>query len=423
MPAGEIRAGIIMYQTSYTKGQELVAEKMVKYVNKLGHRAWLITGPYHDGRRVVPTSVFEKSVKGYVEDYDKVLGIPIIRVDGYISTWPPRRIMFRNFIDVLRRIVSDYELNLLITHSTLWNGPEEVVKFVEWWNLVRSMGEERWPIVYGHMSHFQPPSPLRYSTAERALRMAWNRFVFPHVFRVADFILCVTEIEVRHMVDMGARPDQCLLFPGGIDDEYVELLKSVRFEDFADKYDIPKDKKIVAYVGTIEKRKNPLGVIKVAKLLADRQDIYFVLAGYPGDQAKDVEEEARKVKNLKYLGVISESDKAALAKGTYVNIILSYMEALGITQMEFMLAGVPVVTSGVEGQSWLVRDGVDGIHVRGPEDYEGAAMAIRKLADDPKMRDELGNNARRRVESYTFSNLMRSVLDKVAKILESKSTR
>jgi hypothetical protein len=73
--------------------------------------------------------------------------------------------------------------------------------------------------------------------------------------------------------------------------------------------------------------------------------------------------------------------------------------------MEFMYAGVPVVTSGVGGQKWLIHNGVEGLYVRGPEDVEGAAVAVRRLVDNPGLRRELSENARKRTMGLAISNL------------------
>ncbi|MDA4117165.1 MAG: hypothetical protein OK455_02355 [Thaumarchaeota archaeon] len=44
-----LRIGVVMYQTSLTKGQELVAQRMVKEFRAQSYDAFLITSPYHDG--------------------------------------------------------------------------------------------------------------------------------------------------------------------------------------------------------------------------------------------------------------------------------------------------------------------------------------------------------------------------------------
>jgi hypothetical protein len=109
--------------------------------------------------------------------------------------------------------------------------------------------------------------------------------------------------------------------------------------------------------------------------------------------------------NVTYLGEINEQEKVLLIKASYINIILSRLEALGLTQMEFMYKGVPVVTSGVGGQKWLIHNGIEGFHVRGPEDIEGAAVAVRKLVDNPGLWRELSENAKKRAMGLAISNL------------------
>ena len=78
------------------------------------------------------------------------------------------------------------------------------------------------------------------------------------------------------------------------------------------------------------------------------------------------------------LGSISDEEKAALIRTSMVNITMSRSESLGIAQLEFMSAGVPVITSGVGGQSWIVGDGSNGMVLDGPEDVKGAAEAINE---------------------------------------------
>ena len=93
------RIGVLMYQTSTSKGQELVAQRMVRDFIALGHEAYLITSIFHDGVEVIPSKSLKS--KGFVVVDDNELGIPVIRVDSYAVKWPHRRINFRDFVHVL----------------------------------------------------------------------------------------------------------------------------------------------------------------------------------------------------------------------------------------------------------------------------------------------------------------------------------
>ena len=82
---------------------------------------------------------------------------------------------------------------------------------------------------------------------------------------------------------------------------------------------------------------------------------------------------------------------------------MSRSESLGIAQLEFMSAGVPVITSGVGGQSWIVGDGSNGIVLDGPEDAKGAADAITRLADHPRLQTQAGEDREPHRLRYTRS--------------------
>jgi len=397
--------GVVMYQTSFTKGQELVAQRMARELTRQGHRAFLITGPYHDNKLVEDYGKLERSVEGYLFYEKSEFQVPLIRVDGYVSTWPPRRIMFRDFVSVLRRLSDRFGLDTIISHSTLWNGPEEITKFVTWKRMMKTQGLDEGEVIYSHMSHYQPPDPMRYDAVERAFRITWNSMVFPQIFRTAKVILCTTPIEKDQMVAMGARKEQCHLYPGGVDEEVFKKYETKDPTSFLEKHSIPTNAKLVTYLGTVEERKNPLAVVRVAKMLRRLEDVHFVIAGYPSNQDMAVRREAKGLSNLSYVGKVSDEEKILIIRASYINILLSRMEALGLTQLEFMYGGVPIITSAVGGQGWLVRDGVDGIHVKGSDDLNGAVEAIKTLVNKPEVHDRLGINAKNRASEFTLSKI------------------
>ncbi len=399
------RLGIMMYQTSTSKGQELVAQRMVREFNRLGHKAYLITSLFHDGKEIVPAESLKKG-PGYLYTGDSVLKIPVIRVDSYIAKWPPRRIIFRDFVHTLEMIVDKFELNVLITHSTLWNGPEEAAKFVTWRRDMRNLGGYQDPIVFCHMSHLQEASPQRYSLPELTFRTAWNKFSLSKIMETANLILVVTPFERKSKVKMGGKPERCFLFPGGVDNDVFLHFAAEDSTDFLKRHNISAGTRIVSYLGTIEERKNPMAVLKVAEKLKEKHNLHFILAGR-GDSAysQEVEEMARSLPNVTYLGEIDEKEKVQLIRASYLNILMSRLEALGIAQLEFMYCGVPVITSATGGQSWVVQDGVEGLHVRGTDDIDGACNAIIQLLENDNKYSQMSANAQKKAANLTMTRL------------------
>ena len=406
-----------MYETSRSKGQELVAQRMVREFNHLGHSAYLITSAYHDWEPLVSEEEIEAR-GGYLHTFDPSLGIPVIRVGSEVASWPPRRILFRNFVGVLTKIVSDLKLNVLITHSTLWNGPEDTIKFVVWNRHLSREGAQNPPILLCHMSHFQEASDERYTVEERTFREVWNRISLEEIMRVADFVIVTTPLERAQMKALGADDNKFVLLPGGIDDEIFEMEE--KNGTIRHRLGVGGPVRLITCLGTVEERKNVLSVVEVAKAFAQDGWVHFVIAGrLEGAYADQVKAAAEGMKNLTLLGEITDAEKAELIDETFLNITMSRSEALGIAQLEFMYRGVPVITSGVGGQSWVVQNGVNGVVLKGPDDVEGASEAIRSLRKDSKLRSKLSKGALRTSSQATLSNLIaglsQKLMDKLSK--------
>ena len=410
-----LNIGVIMYETSITKGQEVVAQNMVRDFLSAGHNAYLITSPFHDYKKVVSKRMLNR--RGY--HYESAqLNLPVIRVDGDIVHWPPRRVELHDFVHALRSIVEEYGINVLITHSTLWNGPEEVAKYLEWRRTLRTSNSSLEPVIYCHMSHFQPPARQAYSRAEATYRDSWNRLILPQIFMLAQLILVLSPLERGEMLKLGAREEQCYQFPPGLDEQLFEDYQGADPESFRQKYSIPPGAPLVSYLGSIEQRKNPLAVIKVAKQV---KEAYFFIGGFAGPThaklARQVKEEASQLENVRVnTGGLTDEEKVELIKTSYLNILLSKMEGWGIAQSEFMYGGVPVITSAAYGQKFLVRDKTDGFHVKGPNDIKGASEVIRFLIENPTQREEMSRNARERAKDLIRQKLTQGLIEEINRV-------
>ena len=403
------KIGVIMYQNSFTKGQEIIAQSMVKGFKRIGTEAYLITGPFKDYKRVISKKYF----KTHDYRFYKSKFCPTIRVDGYLPKWPHRRVNFYSFQYVLRKIVNRFDLNVLIIHSNNWNGPLAVSEYLIWNDDLIRLKEKSKKIFYCYMPHYQSPDTERYDKYEIASRKAWNKINLKNIFNKASLILNVTPLEKRKLIDLGADNNKCYMYPNGVDDIFFEKYKNLSFETFENKYGIPKGKKIITYIGTLEERKNPINILKVAKGLQNRKDIFFIIAGANNGQREKMDSAIKKLRNLKYVGKISEKEKVELIKGSYLNLILSKMELFGIVQLEFMYFGVPVITSAVGGQKWLIKNNVEGIHLHGPDDIDGAINSIIDLVENPEIRNSLGKNSKIKSKKFFRSLLIKNLSKKL----------
>lgn len=92
------------------------------------------------------------------------------------------------------------------------------------------------------------------------------------------------------------------------------------------------------------------------------------------------------------------SDVATLLAGSSVFVLASHYEGLPLSILEAMRGGLPVIASRVGGIPELVVDGVNGRLVP-PDDPEALAAAMTELADDPTLRQRMGQASRERFET------------------------
>ncbi|MEL9989942.1 MAG: glycosyltransferase [Thermoproteus sp.] len=403
---------VVAPQTSSYRGPELTAARMAKWALRMGHKALLVASAFHDWDPVVSERDLARSLSGYISfERDPKAGVPSARALSFKSTIPVRRVTMRDFFSVLRALDEELGVDLLVVHSTFWNGPEEAARWAKWKLELASIGERVRPTVFAYMPHYRPLEP-GLGPVERTLRLAWNATALPQVLKSADLVLCASPLECDDLTSMGADRNKAVHYRGLLDDDFASLVDSARPDLIRERLRVREDY-IVSYVGPLEPRKNVTAVLQTARRLEGR-GVAFVVAG-GGEEAERLRREASRLSNVYFAGLLSEEEKASLIKASLANIILSRAEGLGVAQIEFMYGGVPVITSASYGQRWLVRDGVDGMHVRGPDDIEGAAKAVEALKRDAALRESLGRNARERARGFLMSEGLVQLLNQAGR--------
>ena len=82
-----------------------------------------------------------------------------------------------------------------------------------------------------------------------------------------------------------------------------------------------------------------------------------------------------------------------------------------------MAAGVPLVSSNVHGILDYVIDGKTGYACE-PDNVDGFAHAIGKLAEDKELRESMRENCLKAVEPFEISNALRTMWNIYDEILK-----
>ncbi|HLI52658.1 MAG TPA: glycosyltransferase family 1 protein, partial [Thermomicrobiaceae bacterium] len=156
-------------------------------------------------------------------------------------------------------------------------------------------------------------------------------------------------------------------------------------------------------VGTIEPRKNHLGVLKAFEWAHERRpELSLVIAGRPGWLSEPIMSAIRSDSTrlpVIHLEGLSDDELAAVIAGSLALVYPSWYEGFGLPVAEAMAGGTAVITSRggaleeVAGGAALLVD---------PADVEGMAEAMVKLYDDPALRRQLIERGNERVRWLTW---------------------
>jgi len=157
-----------------------------------------------------------------------------------------------------------------------------------------------------------------------------------------------------------------------------------------------------AYLGRLKKYKGVHHVIQAFARMSHREATLEIAGA--GDYRPALEQLAHSLdlgERVRFLGRISEPEKLALLRRAWGLVFASPKEGWGITNLEAAACATPVVASNSPGIRESVRHGETGFLV--PHgDAAAMAAAIDRLAGSRELVEQLGQNARRFAESFTW---------------------
>jgi glycosyltransferase involved in cell wall biosynthesis len=218
----------------------------------------------------------------------------------------------------------------------------------------------------------------------------------------SDVLITVTDA-LRKAVSEETNTDKIRVIHNGIDVvNECQLVPGFRKE-----MGISKDYVVVCAIGSVIREKGYDNFIVAAKhVLAKRKNVRFIIIGSMGDHefASILFREIRRSglkEYIKFLG--HRSDIARILKEIDVCVVSSQTESFGLTQLEAMGAGRPIVATRCGGPEEIVVDGETGILVP-INDPEAMAEAIISLADNREKRRQMGLSGLNRYDRYFTAN-------------------
>ena len=179
-----------------------------------------------------------------------------------------------------------------------------------------------------------------------------------------------------------------------------------------------EDEIIVLSVGELQGRKNHEPVLRAIAQIPDRR-IHYVICGW--GQLKEhllqVADELGMADRFHLLG--HRYDIPEILKVVDIFAHPSQREGLGIAALEAMAAGLPMVTSNIQGLKDFVEDGVNGFTFE-PNDVDGYKKAIKLLISDRELREKIGRENIIAAKKYDIQNSVVQVFEVLQNVLNDK---
>ena len=218
-------------------------------------------------------------------------------------------------------------------------------------------------------------SGIRVAEKRSRLRLWIDRWTD----RLVDRHVCVSNDVARFSIDVGQLPaDKVIVIPNGVD---AERFANARPADLA-QFGIPSGSRTLLFVGRLDPQKAPRSLMAAIEPLLDAsKDVHLLLVG-DGPLRSEVERVALS-RNPGYVHFAGwRPDIPEIMRASYCLLLASRWEGLPNVVLEAMAAGLPVVSTDVEGISDLIEDGVTG-RVVASGSPAAFREAVRGLLDDP----------------------------------------
>lgn len=158
---------------------------------------------------------------------------------------------------------------------------------------------------------------------------------------------------------------------------------------------LPKDKKILIFVGRLEEYKRPIRAIEILnKLLEKDKNYYLVIIGK--GSLKNVlfsrVKELNILNNVKFIEEVANKDVHKYYRASDVFLNLNENEIFGMSLLEAMYQECKVIAIKAPGPNYIIEDGVNGILV---DDWSMDSFT-NKIIEINNF-DKLGSNAKKRI--------------------------
>jgi glycosyltransferase involved in cell wall biosynthesis len=271
-----------------------------------------------------------------------------------------------------------------------------------------------------YFADLRPTHPLIRGLYLRA-RGGLSRWISDHI---ADRILTVSETAKNELVRFKkVANDKIRVTYLAAGEEFRGSLEPDDIERTRAKYDLPPH--YLVSVGTVAKVKNTDGLLRCqAALRGMGSSLPLVVCAPTTHDLQSYRLLAsalglRESVDLIFLVKVGK-DLPALYRGATVFVILSWYESFSLPVLEAMASGLPVIAANSASLPEIIGDG--GLLVDPRRTIEIAAT-VKRVLDNPTLRQELALRAKRRSQAFSWERMAEQTFDIYKELIASSAAR
>ncbi|KUK77845.1 MAG: Glycosyl transferase, group 1 [candidate division WS6 bacterium 34_10] len=179
--------------------------------------------------------------------------------------------------------------------------------------------------------------------------------------------------------------------------------KEFRGASFRSENNIGNDKFLIGFAGRLIPRKGWSLFLKVAEQLIEEKDSVFLIAGV-GDDFDQINDyiKTNKLDNVKLLGFVSNIESFYSALDLLIVPSIN-VEPMGLTYLEAMSIGIPVIATNVPAFNEIITDKSNGLLFNNKDD-KSLLKKVRLIRSNNSLRDRLSRKAVASAKEFSISS-------------------
>lgn len=264
-----------------------------------------------------------------------------------------------------------------------------------------------WPLTLTEIGGYSPKHPFI-----RLMQWVENK-----AYKDSDQVVSNLKNSVEHMIEHGLQKDKFTWVANGFSLDEVNQNTPLTPEV---KADLPKDKFIIGYTGTLGVANSLDTLLEAAEHLKEQKDIAFVLVGRGKEKVQlQASVKEKQLSNVTFIDPIPKVQIQAMLNefdACFIGLTKDPLFRFGVSPnklFDYLYSGKPILYAIDSGAYKPVEDAGAGLQIE-PENPQALADAVLKLYQLPEAeRKQMGENGRKTaLEQYEYGMLAKK-LEKV----------